>query len=92
MTWDVRQTRRFARAYKKLHNNLIADVNEAITQVADNPDKGEKKKGDLSELWVYKFHALGQLYLLGYTRDEAIRLIYLEALGSHENFYRDLKR
>ena len=92
MTWDVRQTRRFARAYKKLHNNLIADVNEAITQVADNPDSGEKKKGDLSELWVYKFHALGQLYLLGYTRDEAIRLIYLEALGSHENFYRDLKR
>jgi hypothetical protein len=30
--------------------------------------------------------------LLGYTREDKIRLIYLEALGSHENFHRDLKR
>jgi hypothetical protein len=29
--------------------------------------------------------------LLGYTREDAVRLIYLEALGPHENFYRDLK-
>jgi hypothetical protein len=92
MSGDVRQTRRFARSYKKPHDNLVVAVDQAVSGVADNPDIGEKKKGDLSELWVYKFHALGQLYLLGYTRDEAIRLIYLEALGSHENFYRDLKR
>ena len=30
--------------------------------------------------------------MLGYTREEEVRLIYLEALGPHENFYRDLKR
>ncbi|TSA01680.1 MAG: type II toxin-antitoxin system RelE/ParE family toxin, partial [Methylococcus sp.] len=29
---------------------------------------------------------------LGYTRDDEIKLIWLEALGSHENFYRDIKR
>jgi mRNA interferase RelE/StbE len=33
-----------------------------------------------------------QLYLLAYTCEDAVRLIYLEALGPHENFYRDLKR
>lgn len=92
MSWGVRQTRRFARTYKKLHDNLVADVDSAVAVVAQNPDMGEKKKGDLSHLWVYKFHCNGQLYLLGYTRDEGVRLIYLEALGSHENFYRDLKR
>lgn len=92
MMWDVRQTRRFARTYKKLHDNIVSDVDEAIVEVAGNPDIGEKKKGDLSELWVYKFRALGQLYLLGYTRDDSIRLIYLEAVGPHENFYRDLRR
>lgn len=32
-----------------------------------------------------------QLYLLGYTREDAVRLIYSEALGPHENFYRDLE-
>ena len=92
MSWDVRQTRRFSRTYKKLHDNLATDVNSAIEAVADNPDVGEKKKGDLSELWVYKFRSQGQLYLLGYTREDGLRLIYLEAVGPHENFYRDLKR
>ena len=91
MSWEVRQTRRFARAYKKLHDNIVVDVNKAVTVVAKNPDFGEKKKGDLTRLWVYKFRSQGQLYLLGYTREDEIRLIYLEAVGPHENFYRDLK-
>jgi hypothetical protein len=68
MSWDVRQTRRFARSYKKLHDNLVVAVDQAVSDVADNPDIGEKKKGGLAELCVHKFHALGQLYLLGYVR------------------------
>ncbi|GLW60412.1 hypothetical protein Hthe01_07610 [Hydrogenophilus thermoluteolus] len=92
MSWEVRQTRRFARSYKRLHDNVAADVDAAIEAVAQNPDIGDKKKGDLAQLWVYKFHSLGQLYLLGYTREDGLRLIYLEAVGPHENFYRDLKR
>lgn len=92
MTWEVRQTRRFSRTYKKLHDNVVIEVDGAIDLVAGNPDLGEKKKGDLSELWVYKFRCLGQLYLLGYTRDDGVQLVYLEAVGPHENFYRDLKR
>lgn len=92
MTWQVAQTRRFMRAYKKLHDNAAAQVDLAVEKVALNPDAGEKKKGDLSELWVYKFQCPGQLYLLGYTRDDHVRLVYLEAVGPHENFYRNLKR
>ena len=63
-----------------------------MATAAENPDVGERKKGDLAQLWVHKFRSQGQLYLLGYTRDDSVRLIYLEALGPHENFYRDLKR
>lgn len=89
----MQQTRRFARVYKKLTNpTLIADTDAAVSTVADNPDVGERKKGDLAALWVHKFRSQGQLYLLGYTRDDEVRLVYLEALGPHENFYRDLKR
>ena len=92
MSWEVRQTRRFARSYKKLTNTtLIADTDAAVATVAQNPDVGERKKGDLAQLWVYKFRSQGQLYLLGYTREDALHLVYLEALGPHENFYRDLK-
>lgn len=89
----MQQTRRFARVYKKLTNaTLIADTDAAVAAVADNPDVGERKKGDLADLWVHKFRSQGQLYLLGYTRDDEVRLVYLEALGPHESFYQDLKR
>lgn len=91
MSYSVVQTRRFGRQYKKLHDNVAENVDNAVRSIADNPAIGERKKGDLATLRVYKFHSQGQLYLLGYTVDDAIRLVYLEAVGPHENFYRDLK-
>jgi mRNA interferase RelE/StbE len=92
MSYELRQTRRFARAYKKLHDNVAADVDAATEVVAADPSLGERKKGDLADLFVYKFRSQNQLYLLGYTVDDEVRLVYLEAMGPHENFYRDLKR
>lgn len=92
MSYSLKQTRRFARAYKKLHDNIAADVDEAADVVAADPTVGERKKGDLADLFVYKFRSQNQLYLLGYTVDDEVRLVYLEAVGPHENFYRDLKR
>lgn len=92
MSYGVLQTRRFARQYKKLHDNIATEVDTAVETVAENPTIGDRKKGDLANLLVYKFHTQGQLYLLGYTVDDEVRLVYLEAIGSHENFYRDLKR
>lgn len=92
MTYGLKQTRRFARAYKKLHDNVARDVDAATEVVAADPTVGERKKGDLAELFVYKFHSQKQLHLLGYTVDDEVRLVYLEAVGPHENFYRDLKR
>lgn len=92
MTCQVVQTRRFGRQYKKLQDNVATDVDAAVSVIAGNPEIGEQKKGDLAELRVYKFHSHRQLYLLGYTVDSEVRLVYLEAVGPHENFYRDLKK
>lgn len=92
MSYNIQQTRRFARQYKKLHDNVAADVDAAVVEVGKQPTIGERKKGDLSDLHVYKFRSQGQLYLLGYTIEEEVRLVYLEAIGSHENFYRNIKR
>jgi mRNA-degrading endonuclease RelE of RelBE toxin-antitoxin system len=91
VSYEVRQTRRFSRQYKKLHDNVAADVDQAVGSIAEDPAMGERKRGDLAALLVFKFHSQGQLYLLGYTVDEGVRLVYLEAIGPHENFYRDLK-
>lgn len=90
--WSVHQSRRFARQYKKLQDNVAADVDAAVLAVQGDPYLGERKKGDLTALYVHKFPSAGQLFLLGYTLDTAIALIYLEAVGPHENFYRDIKR
>lgn len=92
MTYGVEQTRRFARQYKKLPDNVSVVVDVAVEAVARDPAVGERKKGDLATLLVYKFRTKGQLFLLGYTVDDRVRLVYLEAVGPHENFYRDLKR
>ena len=92
MAYELKQTRRFARAYKKLQDNVAADVDKVSRRVARDPFIGEQKRGDLAALFVYKFRSQNQLYLMGYTIDQGVRLVYLEAVGPHENFYRNIKR
>jgi len=89
---EIIQTNRFEKAYKKLHLNLLAEVNKAIKIIIENPNIGELKKGSLSWLCVYKFKVLGQLTLLGYNVEKIEEIVLtLVNIGSHENFYRDLK-
>ncbi len=92
MAYEVLQKRRFGRQYKKLDDHVVRDVDIAVGEVADDPSIGERKKGDLASLLVNKFYSQNQLYLLGYTVEDGVCLIYLEAVSSHENFYRNLKR
>ena len=92
MSYGVLQTKRFGRQYKKLNAKVVLVVDAAISEVAETPSIGERKKGDLASLFVYKFRSQNQLYLLGYTLDDGLRLVYLQAISPHENFYRDLKR
>lgn len=88
MSYGIQQTRRFARQYKRLHDNVIVDVDTAIETDAQTPLVGERKKGDLASFLVFKFRSQGQLDVLGYSLDEAVRFIFLEAVGPRDNFYR----
>jgi len=89
----VLQTGRFKKAYKRLHQNQLADANDAIGAIIENPEIGERKTGDLSWLRVHKFKMLDQLTLLGYRVDDNGELtLTFVAVGPHENFYRDLKK
>lgn len=87
----ILQTPSFARAVKRLKPNQKADLDTAIRIVATAPDSGEPKKGDLEGVRVYKFRMNRQLTLLAYSYRADIVTLTLLALGSHENFYRDLK-
>ena len=70
-------------------------MDEAVKLVANDPDIGERKVGDLLGVSVYKFKMNKQPVLLAYSVDEedsSVITLYLLKLGSHENFYRDLKQ
>ncbi len=86
----VQQSAMFKRAYKRLHLNQKADVDDVVADIVKDPTLGDPKRGDLSGVFVHKFKCNGQLTLLAYEYDPNMRLLLL--LGSHENFYRDLKR
>lgn len=86
----VYQSAMFKRAYKRLNQNQKSDVDDAVAEIVRDPTLGEQKKGDLAGVLVYKFKCNGQLTLLAYEYDPGTRLLLL--LGSHENFYRELKR
>jgi len=89
---QVLQTNAFKKAYKKLHKNQLTIVNEALGAIIANPDIGEKKVGDLTWLRVYKFKLHSQLVLIGYAFEDRELILTFVAMGSHENFYRDIKR
>ena len=80
----------FKQRYKKLHLNQKASVNNAIEVIKTNPLAGTRKKGDLAEVYVYKFDCVGQQFLLAYEFNPETRVLL--ALGVHENFYRNLKQ
>lgn len=87
----ILQTNRFQKAVKKLHANQKAELDNAIKLLVQNPEIGELKKGDLAGVRVYKFNMQNQLTLLGYRFIDDEPCLLMLSVGSHENFYRDLK-
>ena len=89
---NILQTPTFKKAVKKLHKNQKMDLDNAIRDLMKDPYIGEQKKGDLAFLRVHKFKMVKQLTLLGYSYEDGTVTLELMALGSHENYYRDLKK
>ena len=73
-----------------MHPKQKQDVDSAVDVIVADPLAGEPKRGDLAGVYVYKFKSQEQLVLLAYEFDPKTHHLLL--LGSHENFYRELKR
>jgi mRNA interferase RelE/StbE len=87
----IQQTTTFSKQIKKLHKNQKKDLDEAVKKIIKDPSIGDLKKGDLNGIQVYKFKMVNQLTSLAYDFNGHKKILILLALGSHENFYRDLK-
>ena len=91
MITKVSATPTFDKATKKLHARDKKTLDDAVREIMADENIGIAKKGDLAGVFVHKFKINKQEILLPYTIINADELLLL-ALGSHENFYRDLKR
>jgi len=78
--------KKFVKKQNRPFQLVIEDEVETIFrgEVAD-----ELKKGDLTGFQVHKFKFKGQKYLIAYQIQGTDIIFYM--IGTHENFYRDLK-
>lgn len=87
---EIIQSPVFAKQKKKLHKQQNKDLDKAVKCILSTPTIGDMKVGDLQGVQVYKFKLNNQQILLAY---EVIDFtLFLYAFGTHENFYRDLKK
>ncbi len=88
----VQQSGIFDRRVKKLHADEKKALDRAVKAVMGEPSTGQMKVGDLAGVQVFKYKHKAQQYLLAHRFDANELVLTLLALGTHENFYRDLKR
>jgi hypothetical protein len=95
MALKILDTATFRRVVKKLHPQDKKIVDNAIREIAVDPTIGQEKKGDLADVFVYKFKINKQETLMSYRlrpgKLDPTEIVLL-SLGTHENFYSDLKR
>ena len=92
----------FSKFVKKAHKPLQLAIEDVAEDICLSPEIGEAKIGDLLGIRVYKFRFNRQEYLVAYrsplreTIDKGFDLEFLfidfYQVGSHENFYDELKR
>lgn len=80
----------FKRFVKKQSRSFQLAIEDEVEKVSDNPQIGEVKSGDLTGFSVHKFKFQRQEYLIAYRLSDNHLIFYM--VGTHENFYRDLKR
>ena len=88
----VLQSNLFAKTVKKLHKSEKTLLDDSIKKLIIQPELGDLKTGDLDGVRVYKFQVNSSRMLLAYRYQEEELILMLLAYGTHENFYRNLKK
>ncbi len=92
MSFELFATPKFLKLKKKAVRTLQKQLKENIEFILKKPAIGQLKKGDLAGVRVHKFRFRNDQILLAYKVDTKNKRIILYAFGTHENFYKELKR
>ena len=87
----VLQSRSFAIRIRKFQKQKKIFLDQQVHTIVNDPSIGQKKRGELKGVFIYKFKIHTTQYLLSYRlRDsETLELIMI---GPYENYYRDLEK
>jgi mRNA interferase RelE/StbE len=86
----IYQSRSSEKKVKKMSKPEKDTLDREVNRIAENPDIGEEKKGDLKGVFVHKFKFKTIHYLLAYRKmGNDLELVMI---GPHENYYRNLKQ
>ena len=80
----------FKKFVRKQARPLQLSIEDEIEIIIEDPSMGETKKGDLQGYRVHKFTFKKRRFLVAYRILETEIIFYM--VGSHENFYRNLKK
>ena len=87
----------FAQFVKKSRKPLQLAIEDVAEVICSNPKIGRQKVGDLHGVFVHKFLFNKQEFLVAYQfayGANQINLVWIDfyQIGSHENFYDQLKK
>jgi len=89
---NIEYSPRFNKTYKKLHKSHQKQIQNIIEVIKEKPTIGDEKVGDLSGFRVHKGRLDNQQILIIYTYCDDSNVLRFIDFGSHENFYRDVKK
>jgi hypothetical protein len=86
----VYQSKSFEKKVKNMSRIEKDSLDQEIRKIAENPNIGEEKKGNLREIFVHKFKIKTAQYLLAYRKIS--KDLELVMIGQYKNYYCDLKQ
>jgi mRNA-degrading endonuclease RelE of RelBE toxin-antitoxin system len=92
MSYEIRTTGSFERAFKKLPPQIREVVKKQIFRLEDNPRSGEQLRGKFRFLYSLHIKLENTEYRVVYTVKEHEQRIELHYVASRENFYKEVSR
>jgi len=90
--WKAQAVPRYNNRRKKLTPEVRRKLNDVQAAILQDPYRGDRKRGALGHVWVEKFPAQNDQYLVAYEIGDKNRVVTFLDIGQHENFYRDLEK
>ena len=77
---------------RRLANGVAAELAAVQAAILQDPHRGDRKKEQLRNVWVEKFRAGNDQWLVAYEIDTKAQTVTFLSIGQQENFYRNLAR